>query len=143
MGAAKQAAARSIMKAHLRIARPVSDLPRAERMYKIGLTLETIADFEDHQGFDGVMLGDRDGYFHFEFTYCRHHPVVPSPSAEDLIVFFLPAQDDWNHRCAMLSQAGFSKVQSFNPYWDRLGRTFQDFDGYRIVIQRSAWSNAA
>jgi prolyl oligopeptidase len=35
--------------------------------------------------------------------------------------------------------AGFSSVDSFNPYWDRLGRTFEDRDGYRVVIQRELW----
>jgi hypothetical protein len=131
------------MQTHLRIARPVSKLHRAVRMYKAGLSLEEIASFEDHQGFDGVMLGDRDGYFHFEFTFCRSHPVSPSPTPEDLLVFYVPEQDDWNHRCALLRQAGFSEVRSFNPYWERLGRTFEDFDRYRVVIQRSEWSNAA
>ena len=28
----------------------------------------------------------------------------------------------------------------FNPYWDRSGRTFEDPDGYRVVIQRASWS---
>ena len=38
--------------------------------------------------------------------------------------------------------AGFTEVESFNPYWARLGRSFQDHDGYRVMIQRAAWSNA-
>lgn len=29
--------------------------------------------------------------------------------------------------------------RSFNPYWDRLGVTFEDPDGYRVVLQRDAW----
>jgi hypothetical protein len=33
-------------------------------------------------------------------------------------------------------------VASFNPYWDRHGRTFADADGYRVVIQNQAWVNA-
>jgi len=37
--------------------------------------------------------------------------------------------------------AGFVEVKSFNPYWDKLGRTFEDHDGYRVVLQRAAWSN--
>jgi len=130
------------MHAHLRIARPVSDLQRAARMYKLGLSLEEIASFEDHQGFDGVMLGHRDAHFHFEFTFSRAHPVSPCPTPEDLLVFYVPEQRDWSHRCELLRESGFSEVQSFNPYWERLGCTFEDFDGYRVVIQRSRWSNA-
>ncbi|MCP9836130.1 VOC family protein [Cyanobium sp. N.Huapi 1H5] len=130
------------MHAHLRIARPVSDLPRSVRMYKLGLSLEEIDSFEDHEGFDGVMLGVSGAGVHFEFTFCRQHPVSPSPTAEDLLVFYVPEPQKWNRRCELLLQAGFAEVRSFNPYWERLGRTFADPDGYRVVIQRSEWSNA-
>jgi hypothetical protein len=30
-------------------------------------------------------------------------------------------------------------VQSFNPYWDQHGKTFEDPDGYRVVLQNAAW----
>ena len=35
--------------------------------------------------------------------------------------------------------AGFRSVSSANPYWDVRGRTFEDLDGYRVVLQNSAW----
>ena len=38
--------------------------------------------------------------------------------------------------------AGFTEVESFNPYWRACGRTFEDPDGYRTVLQNDAWSNA-
>ncbi|WP_416171653.1 hypothetical protein [Haematobacter missouriensis] len=34
---------------------------------------------------------------------------------------------------------GHEPVPSFNPYWDRGGRTFEDPDGYRVVLQNAAW----
>jgi len=37
--------------------------------------------------------------------------------------------------------AGFSEVEPYNPYWKHFGRTFEDRDGYRVVIQRAAWQN--
>lgn len=37
--------------------------------------------------------------------------------------------------------AGFKQVTSFNPYWDMHGRTFEDNDGYRVVLQNAAWEN--
>lgn len=127
------------MHAHLRIARPVSDLPRSVRMYRYGLSLLELGNFADHEGFDGVMLGDRNSQFHFEFTVCRHHPVSPSPTPEDLLVFYVPEPADWDERCRSMEEAGFAEVESFNPYWSRLGRTFEDPDGYRVVIQRAPW----
>ena len=130
------------MNAHLRIARPVSDLARSVRMYKHGLSLQELGSFADHEGFDGVMLGDPAGEFHFELTYCRHHPMAPTPTPEDLLVYYVPDLADWERRCLKMRDAGFVEVDSFNPYWSQLGRTFEDGDGYRVVIQRSAWSTA-
>ena len=129
------------MSAHLRIARPVRDLDLSASMYKRGLGLEELGRFEDHEGFDGVMLGSRGMGFHFEFTLCRYHPVEPAPTPEDLIVFYVPEPSAWQERCAAMLQAGFKAVEAFNPYWHELGRTFEDPDGYRVVIQRAAWSD--
>jgi prolyl oligopeptidase len=39
-----------------------------------------------------------------------------------------------------LIEAGFREVPSFNPYWMQQGRTFEDRDGYRLVIERAAWN---
>jgi hypothetical protein len=79
----------SPMDPQLRIARPVSELERSAAMYRTGLGLLEIGRFENHAGFDGVMLGRPGLPYHFEFTFCRAHPVVPSPTPEDLIVFYL------------------------------------------------------
>src|SRR5574340_77165 len=59
------------MRLHLRLARPVSDLARATDMYCRGLRLRVVGRFENHEGFDGVMLGIAGSGYHFEFTYCR------------------------------------------------------------------------
>ena len=40
---------------HLRIARPVSDLPRAQAMYCAGLGLRVIGSFEDPDGYRVVL----------------------------------------------------------------------------------------
>lgn len=39
-----------------------------------------------------------------------------------------------------MRDAGFDPVPSFNPYWDMSGVTFEDPDGYRVVLQRDAWA---
>jgi catechol 2,3-dioxygenase-like lactoylglutathione lyase family enzyme len=131
------------MARQLRIARPVTDLQRAVEMYRRGLGFEEIARFEDHDGFDGVMLGRSGLGYHFEFTCCRTHPVPPSPTPEDLLVFYLPDAVEWQQTCDRMTAAGFVAVRAFNPYWDRRGRTFQDPDGYRVVLQQAGWSNSA
>jgi hypothetical protein len=37
-----------------------------------------------------------------------------------------------------MTAAGYAPVASFNPYWDRSGRTFEDPDGYRVVLQHGS-----
>jgi hypothetical protein len=108
-------------------------------MYRRGLGLEEIGRFVDHDGFDGVMLGVPGGDHHFEFTHSRRHGATPTPTPEDLIVFYLPGTSDWEAACAALVVAGFVEVASFNPYWDVRGRTFEDPDRYRVVLQNDAW----
>ena len=39
-------------------------------------------------------------------------------------------------------RTGFKPVRSFNPYWETLGRTYEDADGYRVVLHQSEWDNA-
>ena len=123
----------------LRIARPVSALERSVAMYWKGLGLVEIGRFADHEGFDGVMLGQPGAGYHFEFTYCRSHPVAPSPTPEDLVVLYLPRADEWRTTCAAMLEAGFKEVESFNPYWSTRGRTFEDHDRYRVVLEQAAW----
>jgi hypothetical protein len=112
-------------------------------MYCRGLGLRVVGSFEDHRGFDGVMLGLAGSNYHFEFTRCREHPVVPASSVEDLLVFYLPDTAQWQRTCADMLAAGFARVESFNPYWEARGHTFEDLDGYRIVLQNTGWSDAA
>jgi hypothetical protein len=110
-------------------------------MYERGLDLALIGRFNDHEGFDGAMLGRPGMPYHFEFTVCRTHPVRPAPTPEDLAVFYLPDVGAWREACARMLAAGFAPVASFNPYWEAHGRTFQDPDGYRVVLQNAAWDN--
>jgi catechol 2,3-dioxygenase-like lactoylglutathione lyase family enzyme len=121
------------------VARPVRDLARSVAMYVEGLGLAEIGRFTDHDGFDGVMLGRAGLDYHFEFTLCRAHPVAPVSTPEDLIVFYVPEAGEWHERCRSLLQAGFVEVRPFNPYWARRGRTFEDPDGYRVVLQQTTW----
>lgn len=130
------------MQHHLRFARPVRDLLRTKSIYCQGLGLQVIGSFESHEGFDGVMLGTVGQSYHFEFTHCKTQPVAPNPTPEDLTVFYVPATTEWQQMCAAMLAAGFSEVAPFNPYWAVRGRTFEDPDGYRIVLQNAAWSNA-
>lgn len=130
------------MTPHLRIARPVTELARSVELYRSGLGLCLLGHFEDHEGFDGAMLGTPGAAWHFEFTHAGHHPVPPTPTPEDLVVLYLPDAGEWRAACDRMLNAGFLPVTSFNPYWDVRGRSFADPDGYRVVLQNAGWQNA-
>ncbi len=112
-------------------------------MYCAGLGLRVLGSVENHDGFDGVMLGKAGLTYHFEFTHCRTHPMQPSPTSEDLAVFYVPNKAEWQSVCASMLSAGFIRVASFNPYWEVRGQTFEDQDGYRVVLQNAEWENVA
>ena len=123
----------------LRVARPTDDLDAVERFYNEGLGLETLYRFTDHDGFDGIMLGRSGWPYHLEFTRARGHRAGRAPTADNLLVFYLPEADRWRAAVQRMEQAGFAPVAAFNPYWDRLGVTFEDPDGYRVVLQHDVW----
>lgn len=127
------------MSVHLRVARPVTDLEGSVAQYRAGLGLAELGRFADHDGFDGVMLGIPGAHYHLEFTRSRDHAVAPTPTPEDLLVFYVPDPDAWEARCCAMRDAGFREAAPWNPYWSRCGRTFEDRDGYRVVIQRAEW----
>ncbi|CZR63039.1 related to glyoxalase family protein [Phialocephala subalpina] len=125
--------------ATLRIARPTNDLQKLKEFYTKALGMRIIGSFENHAGFDGVMLGLPDCTWHLEFTHQHGVSVDPAPSTEHLLVFYLPANEEWDATVKKVEGAGGVRVQSENPYWDAKGVTFEDPDGYRLVLQNASW----
>ena len=128
------------MHTHLRIARPVSNLSRSVTMYHQGLGLVTVGQFQDHEGFSGAMLGHPNSADHFEFTVCHAHPIAPAPTPEDLLVLYFPELEKWRKARDRMLEAGFTEVAPFNPYWRKNGCTFEDHDGYRVVLEQDEWN---
>jgi catechol 2,3-dioxygenase-like lactoylglutathione lyase family enzyme len=123
----------------LRIARPTENLNEVVRFYTEGLGLQIVDRFENHEGFDGVMVGISGEHYHFEFTQQRGHFVGRAPTQDNLIVFYLPDQREWQFAVDQMKAIGYEPVKSYNPYWDKSGVTFEDPDGYRIVLQNATW----
>jgi catechol 2,3-dioxygenase-like lactoylglutathione lyase family enzyme len=128
-----------ISKAHLRVARPSDNLDAVVRFYRDGLGFAVLGEFRDHDGFDGVMLGHEGAAYHLEFTRKRGHEAGRAPTRDNLLVFYLPDGDQWRRAVERLTGLGYRPVKAFNPYWDRKGVTFEDPDGYRVVLQNATW----
>ena len=126
-------------RAHLRIARATDHLQEVVSFYRDGFGFEVVGSFEDHDGFDGVMMGHPGLPYHLEFTQQRNHVAGRAPTEENLLVFYLPDFSDWQSAIERMRAAGYQPVRSNNPYWDRRGKTFEDPDGYRVVLQNANW----
>ena len=60
--------------------------------------------------------------------------MLPAPTPDDLIVFYLPEANEWQNACFLMLDAGFVEATPFNPYWRQRGRTLEDPDRYRTVL---------
>jgi catechol 2,3-dioxygenase-like lactoylglutathione lyase family enzyme len=130
----------SVTKAHLRVARPTDNLTDVVQFYRDGLGFEVLYKFDDHDGFDGIMLGHKEAAYHFEFTRKRGHTVGRAPTEDNLLVFYLADEAEWRQAVQRLENCGYKAVKAFNPYWDKQGKTFEDPDGYRVVLENARWS---
>jgi hypothetical protein len=124
----------------MRVARPTDNLALIAKMYVTGLGFTVLSEFTDHEGFDGIILGHSNQTYHLEFTSQRQHKVGRAPTKDHLLVFYIPDRHDWEKTCDEVLAAGFREVDPYNPYWRIDGRTFEDLDGYRVVLQNGPWS---
>ncbi|MBS0428002.1 MAG: VOC family protein [Proteobacteria bacterium] len=123
----------------LRIVRPTHDLSALLPFYRDGLGMQILGVFDDHGGFDGMVLGRKDAPYHLEFVRPRRRGTALSRSQEHLLVFYLPEHADWRAAVDSMRAAGAPVVKSSLPFWDAHGLTFEDPDGYRVVLQQGAW----
>lgn len=94
----------------MRLARPVADIALSLRFY--------------------VETAD----WHLEFTSQAGGSAVGAPTAEDLLVLYLSA-DQLHAARARLKNAGVQSLRHENPYWARVNAlVFRDPDGYLLVL---------
>ena len=123
-----------------RIVRPTDNPDALLPFYRDGLGLTVLDSFQDHDGFDAIIMGRENVPYHFAFTRTDRHQAGKAPTKENLLVFYLPDQIEWENAVGRMKAAGFVPVSAFNPYWDKKGVTFEDPDGYRIVLQQTDWA---
>jgi len=104
------------------------------RFYCDGLGLPRILSFSDHDGYSGVVLGLPGTPYHLEFTTRRLDVGSRAPSDDNLLVFYLPSRAAWEGAVGRMRAAGFAPVEPANPYWRNGGVTFEDPDGWRVVL---------
>ena len=119
----------------LSVARRTDNLHQLHKMYQRALGFETLARFENLDGYDGFVLGHKEHGYHLEFTNRPEAEPRDFQVADSYLVFYVADTRKWEWTCRSMIAAGFKFVDARNPYWKRLGKTFEDPDGYRVVIQ--------
>ena len=118
----------------IRIARPTHQLKTIVEFYQDALGLPFLGSFENHAGYDGVMLGLPDSGVHLEFTQHSEGQACPAPSKDNLMVLYVSSQADLTSFQISLEAHGHLPVEPENPYWLGKSLTFEDPDGWRVVI---------
>ncbi|MDM5188707.1 VOC family protein [Bacillus sp. DX4.1] len=120
-----------------RIARPTDKFEEVIKFYEEGLGLKRIGEFQNHEGYDGVMFGIPDVEYHLEFTKHINGSPCPAPTKDNLLVFYIPDKAEIEKINNRLNAMGYYEVEPENPYWKEKGTTIEDPDGWRIVLMNT------
>ena len=119
----------------LRVARHTDRLDDVVAFYRDRLRFPEVGRFHDHDGYDGVFLEIPGSGAHLEFTAGGRH-AAPEPHPESLLVLYVGDQEALEATAARL---GTDPVAPANPYWAEHGMSFEDPDGFRVVLVPERW----
>jgi GNAT superfamily N-acetyltransferase/catechol 2,3-dioxygenase-like lactoylglutathione lyase family enzyme len=119
----------------LRVARHTERLDEVVAFYRDGLGLTEIGGFRDHDGYDGVFLAVAGTHAHLEFT-AGGGQGVSSPHPDSLLVLYLGNAEAVR---AVATRLGVDPIAPAHPYWAEHGSTFQDPDGFQVVLVPERW----
>ena len=119
----------------VRVARQTGRLDEVVVFYRDGLGLAELDRFTDHAGYTGVMLDLPGTAAHLEFT-ATGQLAPPTAHPENLLVLYVGSRQELER---LLIRSGGHAVPSTNPYWDTVGVTIADPDGFRIVLVPASW----
>jgi catechol 2,3-dioxygenase-like lactoylglutathione lyase family enzyme len=118
----------------MRVARPVRQISESLQFYVDILGLERLGGFSGHRGYDGAFVGRAGSDWHIEFTSHESGTPEPTPTEEDLLVFYVSA-DQLEAAVTSLTEAEVELVRHENPYWAHAGAVVcRDPDGYLVVL---------
>jgi catechol 2,3-dioxygenase-like lactoylglutathione lyase family enzyme len=118
----------------LRVARHTDRLAEVVAFYRDGLGFTEIGGFDDHDRYDGRFLAVPGTGTHLELTSGGGH-AAPEAHPESLLVLYLGDEEAAGAVAARLGDP----VQPANPYWAEHGLTFEDPDGFRVVLVPERW----
>lgn len=121
---------------NIRISRPTNQLERLLHFYCDGLGLSHVLSFsEDAAGYSGVVLGLPGQPFHLEL--CSHRQGFANcrpPTPDNLLVLYIQTPANFERIERRMRELGYPAQPATNPHWDQDGITFEDPDGWRVVL---------
>jgi len=118
----------------IRIARPTDKLEEVVQFYSRGIGLKILGSFHDHDSYSGYILGLPGRELHLEFTHHAAGSPFHAPGRDNLLVLYMPDRAAIARLVNHLSGEGHKPVPPENPYWAEKGVTFEDPDGWRVVL---------
>jgi len=114
----------------MRVARHTDNLDAVVAFYRDVIGFPEVGRFDDHDGYDGVILDVPGTATHLEFT-SGGGLAAARPHPENLLVLYL---GDVAARDALAARIGQEPVRAENPWWQRHGIAFEDPDGCQLVL---------
>ncbi len=116
-----------------RYARHTTNLDSIKTFYVDLLGFEILGSFESHDQYDGLFMGKKGADWHLEFTVS---PTKPNhqPDEDDLLVFYFDTEEERAQRVSIIENAGIKSVNAINPYWNENAITYEDPDGFNVVL---------
>ena len=117
----------------IRIARATRRLESMTRFYRDGLGFPIVDHFTGHAGYSGVILAMHDRV-ELELTSHARGRTGARPDPDDLLVIHLATAAEVERIHRRLESLGHSSVTPLNPWWLVRAVTFEDPDGWRVVL---------
>jgi catechol 2,3-dioxygenase-like lactoylglutathione lyase family enzyme len=116
-----------------RFARHTTSLAPLIAFYTEAIGLQMVSHFEQHEGYDGVILGLPGEDWQVEFT-TSSQSAQHSFDEDDALVFYVSAKAFQQAIMADACRLGILEIIPKNPYWQRNARALRDPDGYPVII---------
>lgn len=118
----------------IRFARPTDKFNDVVAFYRDGLGLPELGSFADHAEYNGIMLGLPGKAAHLEFTEHQSGSPCRAPSEDNLLVIYITDEIAYEQLNRRMQYKGYAPVEPENPYWIGRSFTYEDPDGWRVVI---------
>ena len=95
--------------------------------------LQSLGDFQGHDGYQGIFLGLPNMDWHLEFTQSKER-AIHNPDRNDLLVFYVNSIVELNAIVHTAEKENITPVKSKNPYWQKNGVELIDPDGFGVML---------